>query len=187
MQQLVAAFAGGARGDLLQHGRQAFADTGDVRNLAFGVTQNVDDALGIAFDGRSPVAVAADAERVVAGDLHQIGRLPQEARDFAIFQTPIVAGGEGAAAQVLSTCVSQVYAGDMSKMIQVRGVPDHLYATLEARAARQGMSLSDFIKKELERTAERPTMREWLEMTRRSKPIASKQSAAQIVRELRDA
>jgi antitoxin FitA len=71
-------------------------------------------------------------------------------------------------------------------MIQVRGVPDQLHGTLKARAARQGMSLSDFIKKELERIAERPTMREWLETTRRAKPILAKRSAAEIVRELRD-
>jgi antitoxin FitA len=75
----------------------------------------------------------------------------------------------------------------MSKMIQIRDVPDQLHGTLKARAARQGMSLSDFIKKELERTAERPTMREWLEMTRRTRPIPAKRSAAQIIRELRDA
>jgi plasmid stability protein len=74
----------------------------------------------------------------------------------------------------------------MSKMIQVRDVPDQLHGTLKARAARQGMSLSDFIKKELERIAERPTMRDWLEMTRRNKPILGNRTAAQIVRELRD-
>jgi hypothetical protein len=49
------------------------------------------------------------------------------------------------------------------------------------------MSLSDFIKKELERAAERPTMREWLESARQAKPISGRRSAAQIVRELRDA
>ena len=75
----------------------------------------------------------------------------------------------------------------MSKMIQVRDVPDQVHSTLKARAAREGMSLSDFIKNELERTAERPTMREWLETTRQAKPIATKRSAAQVVRELRDA
>ena len=75
----------------------------------------------------------------------------------------------------------------MSKMIQIRDVPEHVHSTLKARAAREGMSLSDFIKRELERTAERPTMREWLELTRRAKPIPTRQSAARIVRELRDA
>ena len=82
------------------------------------------------------------------------------------------------------TCL---YAEDMSKMIQVRDVPEQVHSTLKARAAREGMSLSDYIKKELEQTAGRPTMREWLESTRQAKPILSKRNAAQIVRELRDA
>jgi plasmid stability protein len=74
----------------------------------------------------------------------------------------------------------------MSKMIQIRDVPDQVHSTLKARAAREGMSLSDFIKKELERGVERPTMREWLEWTQEMKPISSKRSAAEIIRELRD-
>ena len=48
------------------------------------------------------------------------------------------------------------------------------------------MSLSDYLKRELERVAERPTMREWLELTRQTEPIPGGRSAAQIVRELRD-
>ncbi|MGD0500419.1 MAG: hypothetical protein ABSC23_18510 [Bryobacteraceae bacterium] len=74
----------------------------------------------------------------------------------------------------------------MSKMVQVRDVPEQVHSALKARAAREGMSLSDFIKRELERTAERPTMREWLDRTRQAKPIAAKRSAAQVVRALRD-
>jgi plasmid stability protein len=81
------------------------------------------------------------------------------------------------------TCL---YAENMSKMIQVRDVPERVHSVLKARAAREGMSLSDFIKKELESSAQRPTMREWLESTRQAKPIPTKRSAAQIVRELRD-
>jgi plasmid stability protein len=77
-------------------------------------------------------------------------------------------------------------AEDMSKTIQVRGVPEKLHRILKARAAREGMSLSDFIKQELEHMAEQPTMREWLERTRQAKPIPTKRSAAQIIRELRD-
>ena len=71
-------------------------------------------------------------------------------------------------------------------MIQVRDVPDSLHGTLKSRAAREGMSLSDFIKRELERVAERPTMREWLEGTQRAKPIPSRRTAAQVIRELRE-
>jgi antitoxin FitA len=74
----------------------------------------------------------------------------------------------------------------MSKMIQIRDVPAQVHSTLKARAAREGMSLSDFIKRELEHTAERPSMKEWLERTQQAKPIRSKRSATQIVRELRD-
>jgi len=47
-------------------------------------------------------------------------------------------------------------------MIQVRDVPEDLHRTLKARAAREGMSLSDYIKGELARLAARPTMLEWL-------------------------
>ena len=87
----------------------------------------------------------------------------------------------------MDMCRTSLYAEDMSKMIQVRDVPEEVHSTLKARAARERMSLSDFIKRELERAVERPTMREWLELTRRSKPIPAKRSAAQIVRELREA
>ena len=66
----------------------------------------------------------------------------------------------------------------MSKMIQVRDVSEQVHGTLKARAAREGMSLSDFIKRELERVAERPSMQEWLERAQEAKPIPAKRSAA---------
>ena len=74
----------------------------------------------------------------------------------------------------------------MSTMIQIRDVPDRIHTALKVRAAREGMSLSDYIKRELEHMAERPAMREWLELARQAKPIPSKRGAAQVVRELRD-
>jgi antitoxin FitA len=83
-------------------------------------------------------------------------------------------------------CRTCLYAEHMSKMIQVRDVPESVHAILKSRAAREGMSLSDYIKRELERVAERPTMREWLERAQQAKPIRSKRTAAQIIRELRD-
>ena len=57
---------------------------------------------------------------------------------------------------------------------------------MKARAAREGMSLSDFVKRELERKAERPTMQEWLERTKQAKPIPTKRTTAQVLRELRN-
>jgi predicted HicB family RNase H-like nuclease len=74
----------------------------------------------------------------------------------------------------------------MSKMLQVRNVPDEVHRTLKARAAREGLSLSDFVKRELERTAERPSLHEWLDRAQQAKPLVAKRSPAQVVRELRD-
>jgi hypothetical protein len=83
-------------------------------------------------------------------------------------------------------CRTCLYAVSMSKMIQVRNVPEEVHRTLKARAAREGMNLSDFIKRELERVAERPSMREWLDRVHQAKPIPTKRPAAEVIRELRD-
>lgn len=48
----------------------------------------------------------------------------------------------------------------MPKMIQVRNVPDHIHRTLKARAAAAGMSLSDYVKRDLEEAAARPSLEE---------------------------
>ena len=74
----------------------------------------------------------------------------------------------------------------MPKMIQVRDVPESLHRTLKVRAASEGMSLSDYIKRELQRLADRPTLQEWLDRTSRAKPVRTGLSAAQVIRELRD-
>ena len=58
-------------------------------------------------------------------------------------------------------CCTCKYVQHMSKMIQVRNVPDDLHRTLKARAAQAGMSLSDYLLAEMRRTAERPTMEEF--------------------------
>jgi antitoxin FitA len=50
----------------------------------------------------------------------------------------------------------------MSSMIQIRNVPDELHRELKSRAARTGMTLSDYLLAELRALAVRPTMQEWL-------------------------
>ncbi|MGY1833182.1 FitA-like ribbon-helix-helix domain-containing protein [Geodermatophilus sp. SYSU D01180] len=50
----------------------------------------------------------------------------------------------------------------MSKMLQVRNVPDDLHAELRRRAAAAGMSLSDYVLRELRRVGERSPMAEAL-------------------------
>jgi antitoxin FitA len=46
----------------------------------------------------------------------------------------------------------------MSKMIQVRNVPDDVHRTLKVRAAAEGLSLSDYIKRDLEELAKQATL-----------------------------
>ena len=47
-------------------------------------------------------------------------------------------------------------------MIQVRDVPESVHDTVESQAAQEGMSLSDFIKRELERvTVNVPDTHAW--------------------------
>lgn len=56
-------------------------------------------------------------------------------------------------------------------MIQIRNVPDELHRELKARAARTGMTLSDYLLAELRALAVRPTMREWLERSEAWEPV----------------
>lgn len=48
----------------------------------------------------------------------------------------------------------------MSKMIQVRNVPDEIHRALKIRAAQEGISLSDYIKRDLEELALQATIEE---------------------------
>ncbi|HYU15852.1 MAG TPA: toxin-antitoxin system HicB family antitoxin [Candidatus Acidoferrum sp.] len=57
----------------------------------------------------------------------------------------------------------------MSRMIQVRNVPDQLHRRLKMRAAEEGVSLSDYILAELRQLGERPSMKEFLAL--RATPI----------------
>jgi plasmid stability protein len=75
----------------------------------------------------------------------------------------------------------------MSKMIQVRNVPDGVHRTLKAQAAITGMSLSDFLLAEMRHLAERPTVAELRERLRHRSRIADPLSAAEAVRRERDA
>ena len=75
----------------------------------------------------------------------------------------------------------------MSRMIQVRNVPDNLHRTLKAKAALSGMSLSDFLLAEIRQVAERPTIAELRERLRRRSRVGIPVPAAESVRRERDA
>ena len=83
---------------------------------------------------------------------------------------------------MLSTCA---HAQDMAIMIQIRNVPDELHRRLKARAAMAGMSLSDYLLKEISAVAERPTMEEMRERLATRSRVETSESAADIIREMR--
>lgn len=74
----------------------------------------------------------------------------------------------------------------MSRMIQIRNVPDALHRKLKARAAHEGKSLSDYLLDEMARLAELPTIDEWVERLHSRAPVRLTRSAAEWVREDRD-
>lgn len=74
----------------------------------------------------------------------------------------------------------------MSKMIQIRQVPDELHQQMKVRAALAGMSLSEYLLQELRRLARRPTREEMVERLRRRQSQRPSVSPAQAVRQLRD-
>jgi plasmid stability protein len=75
----------------------------------------------------------------------------------------------------------------MSKMIQIRHVPEKLHRRLKARAAQLGMTLSDYLLREIEQVAQRPTIGETLERIRCRGPARVSPEAAAAVRAERDA
>jgi hypothetical protein len=70
----------------------------------------------------------------------------------------------------------------MSKMIQIRDVPDDLHRRLKARAATEGLSLSQYLLNEVRRWAERPTVAEIRERIAGRRPVRPRTPAAAAVR-----
>jgi len=83
-------------------------------------------------------------------------------------------------------CSTCDYHFHMSKMIQLRHVPDSLHRQLKARAALSGLSLSDYLIREVRKIAEHPTPEEMRERLRQRDPYKGKISPTEIVRLERD-
>lgn len=75
----------------------------------------------------------------------------------------------------------------MSKMIQLRNVPEALHRSLKARAAMAGMSLSDYLLAEIKEIADRPTIAELRDRLHQRTPVSVQIDTARLVREERDA
>ena len=76
----------------------------------------------------------------------------------------------------------------MAVMIQIRNVPDELHRELKSRAARAGMSLSDYLLREMRHIAEIPTIEEMrvrLHSRPRINPSLSAEEAVRVERDSR--
>lgn len=74
----------------------------------------------------------------------------------------------------------------MSSMIQIRNVPEDLHRLLKSRAALAGMSLSDYLLREIRHVAERPTPEELQARLATRSRVTPSISPAEIIREERD-
>ena len=74
-----------------------------------------------------------------------------------------------------------------STMVQIRNVPPEFHRRLKARAALEGMSMSDYILREVGKALERPTRAEVLQRLRARPVRRLKRNPADVVRAERDA
>lgn len=72
-------------------------------------------------------------------------------------------------------------------MIQIRNVPEDLHRRLKARAALEGVSLSDLALAELRRSLDRPTRREMLDLVASREPVRSGPSSTDLLEAARTA
>jgi transposase len=70
--------------------------------------------------------------------------------------------------------------------VQSRDVSERTVRRLKARAAEQGVSLSVYLGRELERIAERPTLAEMAERLRARTPTRLSDGSVEALREARD-
>lgn len=75
----------------------------------------------------------------------------------------------------------------MSKMVQIRNVPDAIHKVLKTRALDAGMSLSDYLLREMTEVARRPTIEEVLSRIKRRGPTSTSLDSAATIRAEREA
>jgi hypothetical protein len=74
----------------------------------------------------------------------------------------------------------------MAMTILLHHIPEALHRELEARAALAGLSLSDFLVRELRKLAEQPMPEEMLQRLSQREPYTAKLSPTAVLREERD-
>ncbi len=83
-------------------------------------------------------------------------------------------------------CYTWLHVDHMSKMIQIRNVPDAVHRRLKSRAASAGLSLSEYLLREVTRSAEAPSDEELWERLRSRRAVEPSSPLSRMVRETRD-
>ncbi len=74
----------------------------------------------------------------------------------------------------------------MTTMIRIRNVPESLHRRLKGRAAIEGVSMSHYVLREIERALERPSRRELIGAIRSRPEVVLDRSPTDVLREERD-
>jgi len=74
----------------------------------------------------------------------------------------------------------------MSTMVQIRNVPSELHRRLKVRAATEGMSMSDYVLREIRKSLDRPTRQEVLDRVQAQPVRKFRRSAADVIRSERE-
>jgi plasmid stability protein len=82
-------------------------------------------------------------------------------------------------------CFAWMHVERMSKMIQIRNVPNDVHKALKIRAAKEGMSLSDYLLREVTKVAGTLTVQEVLERAARRGPVELDEDPVDTIRRLR--
>jgi len=75
----------------------------------------------------------------------------------------------------------------MAVQITIRDVPEEVRDELASRAAREGKSMQEYVKGELERLAGRPSVHDWLERVRDRERAADRRVSGAKILKHRDA
>ncbi|GIW42340.1 MAG: antitoxin [Candidatus Binatia bacterium] len=70
----------------------------------------------------------------------------------------------------------------MATVIQIRNVPEELHRRLKMRAAAEGISVSEYVLREIRKSLDRPSREEWLRRIAQLPRTKIRPSAAAVIR-----
>ena len=74
----------------------------------------------------------------------------------------------------------------MGRMLQIKDVPDDVHRVLKARAALEGLTLTEYARQMLAHVARRPSRAELVAELSRIEPVDTGESAAEALARVRD-